>query len=76
MFQMHKAGCVHCSCPVHVQLLIDFILLFEVFVNDCSHYNEPCREKTCLWGFCPGPSETGLHSHRRWLEVSNFEFRK
>ena len=27
--------------------------------------NEPCHEKTCLWGFRPGPTETGLYSHRR-----------
>ena len=30
--------------------------------------NEPCREKTCLRGFRPGPTQTGLYSHRIWLE--------
>ena len=30
---------------------------------------EPRREKTCLWGFRPGLTQTGLHSHRRWLEA-------
>ena len=26
-------------------------------------------EKTCLRGSRPGPTKTGLYSHRRWLEV-------
>ena len=31
--------------------------------------NEPRREKTGLLGFRPGPAQTGLYSHRRWLEA-------
>ena len=30
--------------------------------------NEPRYEKTGLRGFRPGPTQTGLYSHRRWLE--------
>ena len=30
---------------------------------------EPRCEKTGLRGFRPGPTQTGLYSHRRWLEV-------
>ena len=30
---------------------------------------EPRCEKTGLWGFQPGPTQTGLYSHRRWLEA-------
>ena len=30
---------------------------------------EPRCEKTGLWGFRPGPTQTGLYSHRRWLEA-------
>ena len=30
---------------------------------------EPHHEKTCLWGFRPGPTQTKLYSHRRWLEA-------
>ena len=30
---------------------------------------EPCSKKTGLRGFRPGPTQTGLHSNRRWLEV-------
>ena len=26
-------------------------------------------EKICLQGFHPGPTQTGLYSHRRWLEA-------
>ena len=28
-----------------------------------------CHKKTCLPGFRPGPTQTGLCSHRRWLEA-------
>ena len=38
--------------------------------------NEPRRQKTGLRGFRPGPTQTGLCSHRRWLETRNFGFRK
>ena len=37
---------------------------------------EPGRQKTGLRGFRPGPTQTGLYSHRRWLETWNFGFRK
>ena len=30
---------------------------------------EPRSEKTGLRGFRPGPTQTGLDSHRRWLEA-------
>ena len=30
---------------------------------------EPRCEKTGLQGFRPGPKQTGLYSHRRWLEA-------
>ena len=37
---------------------------------------EPRCEKTGLQGFRPGPTQTGLGSHRRWIETRNFGFRK
>ena len=37
---------------------------------------EPSHEKTCLWGFRPGPTQTELCGYRRWLEAWNFGFRK
>ena len=37
---------------------------------------EPRCEKTGLRGFRPGPTQTVLYSHRRWLEALNFGFRK
>ena len=37
---------------------------------------EPRSEKTGLRGFRPGPTQTGLHSHKRLLEAGNFVFRK
>ena len=30
---------------------------------------EPRHEKTGLRGFRPGPTQTSLYSHRRWLEA-------
>ena len=38
--------------------------------------NEPRCEKIGLRGFRPGPTQTGLYSYRRWLEGSNFVYRK
>ena len=32
-------------------------------------YNEPHREKTCLWDFRPGLTQIRLYSQRRWLEA-------
>ena len=37
---------------------------------------KPVREKTNNLGFRPGPTQTGLYSHRKWLEAGNFGFRK
>ena len=31
--------------------------------------SEPRSEKTGLRGFRPGPTQTGLYSHRSWLEA-------
>ena len=32
-------------------------------------YIEPRSEKTGLWGFRPGPTQTRLYSYRRWLDT-------
>ena len=37
--------------------------------NKQSGTNEPRSEKTGLRGFRPGPTQTGMYSHRRWLEA-------
>ena len=37
---------------------------------------EPRSEKIGLRGFRPGPTQTGLSNHWRWLEAWNFGFRK
>ena len=41
----------------------------------CTSF-EPGCEETGLQRFGPGPTQTGLYSHRRWLEALNFGFRK
>ena len=38
-----------------------------------SRESEPRHKKTCLWGFRPGTTQTGLCSHKRRLEASNLE---
>ena len=38
--------------------------------------HEQRDEKTCLRGFRPGPTQTGLYNHQRRLEAGNFGFRK
>ena len=35
--------------------------------SQCKY--EPRCEKTGLRGFRPGPTQTGVYSHRRWLEA-------
>ena len=35
----------------------------------CAIIDEPVREKTNNLGFRPGLTQTGLYSHRRWLEA-------
>ena len=37
---------------------------------------EPHSEKNDLRDFRPGLTQTGLYSHRRWLDAGNFGFRK
>ena len=34
------------------------------------------HEKSCIWGLQPGLTQTGLYSHKRWLEAWNFGLRK
>ena len=41
-----------------------------------NDFNEPVCEKTKNLGFKPGPTQTRLYKHRRWLEAGNFGFRK
>ena len=38
--------------------------------------SEPLHEKTNNLGFQPGPTHTGLYSHRRQLEAGNFGHKK
>ena len=42
----------------------------RVFTNKSTvAQNEPRREKTCLWGFRPCPTQIGLYSHRSRLDA-------
>ena len=41
-----------------------------------NYVSEPSHEKTSNLGFRPGPTQTGLYSHRSRLEACNFGFKK
>ena len=38
-------------------------------IQNLEVLNEPHCEKTGLRGFRPGPTQTGLYNHTRWLEA-------
>ena len=48
-------------------------IFFHVSSNCCMHaHMSHVLKKTCLQDFWPGPTQTGLYSHRRWLWAWNF----
>ena len=47
-------------------LCIDLAMCYQV--HKMKTVYEPRSEKTGLQGFRPGPTQTGLYNHRRWLE--------
>ena len=51
-----------------------FLMTRLISMGDALMLNEPRREKTGLWGFRPGPTQTGLYSHTRWLEPRDLKF--
>ena len=64
----YNMGVRGCSLHGHVNMMTR--------LERIPSLNEPRRQKTGLRGFRPGPTQTGLDSHRRWLETWNFGFRK
>ena len=52
-----------CLSIIHKTLLCFHILIIQY---------ERCHKKTCLWRFRPGPIQTRLYNHRRWLEACTF----
>ena len=36
-----------------------------IIIISCAVVFEPCCEKTGLWGFRPGPTQTGLCNHKK-----------
>ena len=54
---------------VHTQSLVNIIVVF------CSAgLIEPRHDKTCLRGYRPGPTQSGLYTHRRWRGSLKFGF--
>ena len=41
----------------------------SIITKVSTSINEPRCEKTSLWGFRPGPTQTGLCNHRKCLEA-------
>ena len=52
-----------------VGCLVNALKIFEVNQKYEYALNEPRCEKTGLRGFRPALTQTGLYSHRRWLEA-------
>ena len=46
-----------------------YLYEFITFILRSQLLFEPRSEKTGLRGFRPSPTQTGLYSHRRWLEA-------
>ena len=51
------------------QLLCNYLQLEYEICNIGVTLNEPRHEKTGLRGFRPGPTQTGMYSHRKRLEA-------
>ena len=49
---------------------------FHIIILGSLNWFEPRYEKTGILGFRPGPTQTRLYSHKRWLEACIFVFRK
>ena len=63
-----QAKCPVCGDNPTINKLIDYEQFCGAKASDKVSL-EPHHEKTCIWGFQPGPTQTGLHSHRGWLEA-------
>ena len=64
--------CVNPGKGLHEVLLMSTynLCFYGVLTNDILQLSsEPRSEKTGLGGFRPGPTQTGLYNHRRWLET-------
>ena len=50
-------------------LFSEAILKSDLYSLTSIRQNEPRCEKTGLRGFRPGPTQTRLYNHTRWLEA-------
>ena len=66
----HSFTCQHIK---KILLVGDLCLLIVIQTEQwnldlvCYSLHEPGNEKTCLWAFRQGLTQTGLYSHKRWL---------
>ena len=65
-FSFFKTGAVHVRYLCHPLIIM---VVVEAHIDNLVPRNGPRCEKTGLWGFRPGPTQTRLYSHRRWLEA-------
>ena len=61
------------TVPGHSLLFL--LLLMRYNLTSCTTVEPRCG-KTGLRGFRPGPTQTRLYGHERWLEAWNFGSRK
>ena len=77
--KLHVIFCLM-ICLDFAQMIVRNYLLWEYVIisreRQCLTLNlddqssfEPRCEKTGLRGFRPGPTQTGLYNHKRWLEA-------
>ena len=56
--------------------LVYSLQYYSIFRMTQPNTYEPVHEETNNLGYQPDMTQTGLYSHRRWLEAGNFGFRK
>ena len=70
-FLQLKKICVYCMDKVSLCKLY-----FLLDSTDTLYISMCVRKQTNDFGFRPGPTQTELYSHRKWLKVVNSGFRK
>ena len=66
-------ACIILSCLFHLRHKFSCNMRYCYLLH---YFNWACARENQQFGFRPGPKQTGLYSHRRWLEAGNFGFRK
>ena len=68
---LHRENFLNCSIFFSLALIASDLtrIPYSKLYSRAHLVFEPRCEKTGLRGFRPGPTQTGLYSHKRWLEA-------